>query len=117
MDKFIVQGGLKLFGTAEIQAAKNAVLPLLAAAVLTDEKVTIHNVPPITDVENMLHILSELGCVISRAEESVVIDGKNAVSHELPATLTRELRSSVLCWDRCLRGFTAQKSPIPAAAI
>lgn len=113
MDKFIVQGGLKLYGTAEIQAAKNAVLPLLAASVLTDEKVIIHNVPPISDVENMLHILSELGCVITRGKKGVIIDGKNAVSHELPASLTRELRSSVFMLGSVLTRFHRAKISYP----
>ncbi|MDD6995987.1 MAG: UDP-N-acetylglucosamine 1-carboxyvinyltransferase [Candidatus Borkfalkiaceae bacterium] len=113
MDKFIVQGGLKLFGAAEIQAAKNAVLPLLAASVLTDEKVILHNVPSISDVENMLHILSELGCVITRAQGSVIIDGKNAVSHELPASLTRELRSSVFMLGSVLTRFHRAKISYP----
>ena len=113
MDKFIVQGGLKLYGTAEIQAAKNAVLPLLAAAVLTDEKVIVRNVPPISDVENMLHILSELGCVVTRAEGNVTIDGKNAASHELPATLTRELRSSVFMLGSVLTRFHRAKISYP----
>lgn len=58
MDKFIIEGGGKLYGRTEIQAAKNSVLPLLAASVLTDEQVTIRDVPAISDVENMLHILS-----------------------------------------------------------
>ena len=58
MDKFIIEGGGKLYGRAEIQSAKNSVLPLLAASVLTDEQVIIRDVPAISDVENMLHILS-----------------------------------------------------------
>ena len=56
MDKFVIDGGEKLYGTLQVQSAKNAVLPLLAAAVLTDEQVIIREVPKINDVENMLHI-------------------------------------------------------------
>ena len=58
MDKFIIEGGGKLYGKADIQSAKNSVLPLLAASVLTDEQVTIRDVPAISDVENMLHIVA-----------------------------------------------------------
>ena len=47
MDKFIIEGGGKLYGRAEIQSAKNSVLPLLAASVLTDEQVIIRDVPAI----------------------------------------------------------------------
>ena len=113
MDKFVIQGGSKLYGQARLQAAKNAVLPLLAASVLTDDPVTIRDLPNITDVENMLHILSELGCAISRANDAVSIDSKNAVSHEIPSTLTRELRSSVFMLGSVLTRFRRAKISYP----
>ena len=80
MEKFIISGGKPLHGSVRIQSAKNAVLPLLAASVLTDETVFIQDVPPITDVENMLRILKELGCEIRRNEGGAAIDSANAVS-------------------------------------
>ena len=113
MDKFMIEGGGKLCGKAEIQSAKNAVLPLLAASVLTDEQVTIRDVPDISDVENMLHILSELGCKISRTEDSVIIDSVNAVSHEIPARLTKELRSSVFMLGSVLTRFRRARISYP----
>lgn len=113
MDKFIIEGGRKLYGHAEIQSAKNSVLPLLAASVLTDEQVTIRDVPAISDVENMLHILSELGCKISRSADSVIIDSVNAVSHEIPARLTKELRSSVFMLGSVLTRFHRAKISYP----
>lgn len=113
MDKFVIQGGSKLYGQARLQAAKNAVLPLLAASVLTDDPVTIRDLPNITDVENMLHILSELGCGISRSNDAVSIDSKNAVSHEIPSTLTRELRSSVFMLGSVLTRFRRAKISYP----
>lgn len=113
MDKFIIEGGGKLYGRTEIQAAKNSVLPLLAASVLTDEQVTIRDVPAISDVENMLHILSELGCEIRRTTDSVIIDSANAVSHEIPARLTKELRSSVFMLGSVLTRFRRAKISYP----
>ena len=62
MEKYIINGGNKLYGTIRVQTAKNSVLPILAATVLTDEKVTVCNIPGITDVRNMLKILNCLGC-------------------------------------------------------
>ena len=113
MDKFVVQGGAKLYGRVKIQAAKNAVLPLLAASVLADDLVTIRDLPHITDAENMLHILSELGCGIVRGDGYVTIDGRNAVSHEIPSTLTRELRSSVFMLGSVLTRFRRAKISYP----
>ncbi len=57
MDKFIIEGGVRLRGAVEISGAKNAALPILAATLLTDEKSVIKNVPPLRDVYTMLRIL------------------------------------------------------------
>ena len=113
MDKFIIDGGNRLFGTVKIQGAKNSVLPLLAASVLTDEQVKIRGVPDISDVENMLRILSELGCKIKRTKSCAVIDSSNAVSHEIPARLTKELRSSVFMLGSVLSRFRKAKISYP----
>lgn len=113
MDKFIIDGGEKLYGKVRVHSAKNTVLPLLAASVLTDEQVKIHGVPAINDVENMLHILSEVGCVIKRQKDCAVIDSSNAVSHEIPTRLTKELRSSVFMLGSVLTRFRRAKISYP----
>ena len=53
-------------GCLRIKAAKNSVLPLLAASILTQEKVTLQNCPQISDIKNMLKILTGIGCVVER---------------------------------------------------
>ena len=113
MDKFIIDGGEKLYGKIQVQSAKNTVLPLLAAAVLTDEQVKIRGVPKINDVENMLHILSEVGCKIRRENDCAIIDSSNAVSHEIPTRLTKELRSSVFMLGSILTRFHRAKISYP----
>ena len=113
MDKYIIEGGLKLHGRVRAQSAKNTVLPLLAASVLTDEPVKIRNMPAINDVENMLHILNEVGCKIKRQKDCAVIDSSNAVSHEIPARLTKELRSSVFMLGSVLTRFHRAKISYP----
>ena len=113
MDKFVIEGGNKLYGKVEIQSAKNTVLPLLAASILTDEPVKIRGVPCIADVENMLRILIELGCKIKRLKDVVIIDSSNAVSHEIPARLTKELRSSVFMLGSVLTRFRKAKISYP----
>ncbi len=113
MEKYIIDGGEKLYGTVKIQSAKNTVLPLLAAAVLTDEPVKIRGVPAIVDVENMLRILSEVGCKIKRQKDCAMIDSSNAVSHEIPPRLTKELRSSVFMLGSVLTRFQRAKISYP----
>lgn len=113
MDKFIIDGGEKLYGKVRVHSAKNTVLPLLAASVLTDEQVKIRGIPTISDVENMLHILSEVGCVIKRQKDCAIIDSSNAVSHEIPTRLTKELRSSVFMLGSVLTRFRRAKISYP----
>lgn len=113
MDKYIIQGGTKLYGQVRAQSAKNAVLPLLAGCVLTDETIKIKDVPAIADVENMLRILGEVGCKIVRRKEYTLIDSANAVSHEIPPRLTKELRSSVFMLGSILTRFRRAKISYP----
>jgi UDP-N-acetylglucosamine 1-carboxyvinyltransferase len=113
MDTFVIEGGRQLFGKVPIQRAKNTVLPILAAAILTDELVKIRDIPAISDVENMLRILNELGCKIKRQKEYTAIDSCNAVSHEIPSSLTRELRSSVFMLGSVLTRFRRAKISYP----
>ena len=113
MDKFIINGGERLYGKVSAQSAKNTVLPLLAASVLTDEQVKIRGVPPINDVENMFRILTEVGCKVQRKRDCALIDSSNAVSHEIPARLTKELRSSVFMLGSVLTRFRRAKISYP----
>ncbi len=113
MDRYIINGGQRLYGTVEIQSAKNTVLPLLAASVLTDEEVKIRGIPAINDVENMLRILVEVGCKVKRQKGCALIDSSNAASHEIPTRLTKELRSSVFMLGSVLTRFRRAKISYP----
>ena len=83
MDAFVITGGQPLRGQVRINGSKNAALPLMAAALLTDEPVVLRDVPDLADIRNMSHLLAELGC------ESVELDGEatpanDATSHSQP---------------------------------
>lgn len=105
MDKYVIEGGRKLYGTVAVQSAKNAVLPLLAASILTDKRVVIRDTPQITDVLCMAQILRELGADVKFSGGSVVIDSANACCHEISSALTGELRSSVFMLGSLLTRF------------
>lgn len=62
MDRFVVEGGRRLEGRVRVNGSKNAALPLLAAALLTDRPVRLRDVPDLADIRNMLGLLAELGC-------------------------------------------------------
>jgi len=95
MAKYIINGGGALHGQLVIQGAKNAVLPLFAGALLTEEEVVIHNCPDLLDVQNMARILRSLGADIERHGDSIKIVSKHLSSHEIPVGLAKELRSSI----------------------
>jgi UDP-N-acetylglucosamine 1-carboxyvinyltransferase len=97
MARFIVDGGTPLRGNITPAGNKNEALPLIAAALLTDEPVTLRNVPRIRDVRNMLEIASALGATIEDLDaHSVRITAKDLKTDELPAALAREIRPSLL---------------------
>ncbi len=105
MDKYIIEGGRRLFGSVEAQSAKNSVLPLLAASILTGERVTIRKMPRITDALCMAQILRELGADVRLEGEDVTVESADACSHRLSSALTKELRSSVFMLGSLLTRF------------
>lgn len=113
MEKYIIEGGRPLNGEVEVQSAKNAVLPLLAAAVLTEQKVVIHKCPRITDVLNMVQILCELGFKTRFEGEELEIDGADAANHEIPAALAKEMRSSVFMLGSVIARFGKARIAYP----
>lgn len=113
MDQFIIDGGRRLYGNVKLQSAKNSVLPLFAAAILTEKQVTILDTPPISDVLCMAQILRELGCEVHFKGSSVTVDSANADCHEIPPTLTKELRSSVFMLGSLLTRFHRAKIAYP----
>ena len=113
MEKYIINGGNKLYGNVEIQSAKNSVLPILAASVLTDEKVTLVNVPHISDVRNMVNILSCLGCKAVYDGNNIIIDSSSANCFEIPSALAHELRSSVFLLGSVISRFRSAKIAYP----
>src|SRR5438046_6069765 len=68
MDSFLIQGGTRLKGKVEISGSKNSSLPIVAAALMTTDKVTLHGVPRLSDIDSMLKLVGELGCHVYRHE-------------------------------------------------
>lgn len=97
MARFIVEGGVPLRGAITPAGNKNEALPLIAAALLTDQPVTLRNLPRIRDVRNMLEIASLLGASVEDVDAHTArITAKELTTDELPATLSREIRPSLL---------------------
>jgi UDP-N-acetylglucosamine 1-carboxyvinyltransferase len=96
MARFIIHGGKPLTGTYQPLGNKNAVLPMLAACLLTEQPVILHEVPWIDDVRVMLRLLEKLGVAIHIQERSIHLQAKRIVAHQLDADLCRRVRSSIL---------------------
>ena len=95
MGKYVIKGGNKIDGKIRIESAKNSVLPLLAGAILTDEKVIIKDCPKIKDVLNMIKILNSIGVKTEFCGNDLCVDASSVYGYTLPSILTGELRSSV----------------------
>lgn len=87
-------GGKKLYGRACVHAAKNAVLPMLAASILTEQTVTVCDCPGITDIDSMVSILRALSVRVSRRGRNISVSGKPNMA-EIPESLACAMRSSV----------------------
>ncbi|MFR6055403.1 MAG: UDP-N-acetylglucosamine 1-carboxyvinyltransferase [Eubacteriales bacterium] len=113
MAKYIIKGGKKLEGKIEAESAKNAVLPLLAAACLTDEEVIIKNCPPILDVVSMINILKELGVKVRYEGKNLVVNAASMHSFSIPYSLSKELRSSVFMLGALVSRFKSAEASYP----
>ena len=96
MARFIIKGGRRLNGTYVPGGNKNAVLPMLAACVLTDKPVTLKNVPLIDDVRTMLELLAALGVEIALKDHEVTLCARGLSRNRLESDLCRKVRSSIL---------------------
>ena len=105
VEKFIIKGGRPLSGTIDVHGAKNAVLPILAAAILTRGTVRIHSCPDLADVDNMLAILQHLGCGVDRYAGGVAIEPGPAQEHRMPDEFSHRIRSSIFMLGPILGRF------------
>ena len=95
--KFEITGGVRLKGKIKVAGNKNAILPAMAAALLTDEKITLTNVPDIGDVEVMAKLLEQLGCEVKGVGSGKLeIRAKSIKSSNLDTDLVSQLRASIL---------------------
>ncbi len=113
MKEYIINGGQPLDGALEIKGAKNSILPLMAASILTDEITVLHNCPNISDVDSMINILEGLGSKIIRSGRDVIIDNSMTDKSEIPASLAKELRSSVFLLGSLLSRHKKAKVAYP----
>ncbi|HEX4872309.1 MAG TPA: UDP-N-acetylglucosamine 1-carboxyvinyltransferase [Nevskiaceae bacterium] len=97
MDKFIIQGNGPLNGEIEASGAKNAALPILCASLLSDEPLTVTNVPRLWDIATTRKLLSQMGVTVEQPEpHTFVIDARPITTCVAPYELVRTMRASIL---------------------
>jgi UDP-N-acetylglucosamine 1-carboxyvinyltransferase len=96
MDRFVIQGGVRLEGELPVSGAKNSALPALAACLLTAEPVTLHRVPRVRDIDTMLGLLSRCGAAIEEEGGTVRLAAAEVPSPEAPYDLVKTMRASSL---------------------
>jgi UDP-N-acetylglucosamine 1-carboxyvinyltransferase len=118
MDRFIIQGGVPLKGTITASGNKNAALKLLPACLLTEEPVTLHNVPDIDDVHSMIEIIRRLGVSVERIKpNSWRVEAKEIPSHVVDRGLAARIRASIVLAGPLLARLGQLELPPPGGDI
>jgi UDP-N-acetylglucosamine 1-carboxyvinyltransferase len=113
VDRLTIEGGTPLNGEITVSGAKNAALPILAAALLTDQPVEISNVPGLKDVTTMLEILDQMGVKTAYHDSTVMIEAKQVSHLEAPYDLVKTMRASILVLGPMLARFGRAKVSLP----
>ena len=112
MDKLVIEGGVPLTGVIEVSGSKNAALPILFAAILAEESVTITNVPDLRDIHTTINLLTVLGCDCHYEKGQVRIT-PGTLLPEAPYDLVRTMRASVLCLGPLLARIGQARVALP----
>lgn len=117
MQKFIINGPVKLTGEIAVKGAKNQALKIIPACILSKEKITIKNLPQIEDVEKSLELLTDLGAKIIRNGSTVEIDPKGIKKTELNPQIANKFRTSMMFVSPLLARFGEAKFPHPGGCV
>ncbi len=96
MEYINIKGRRPLYGNVNIHGAKNSVLPVLAASILSDESCIVHNCPDLSDVRCTIEILTNLGCKVKRENSTVIIDPSSLNGNSIEQDLMTKMRSSII---------------------
>lgn len=118
MSKYIIEGGTPLRGTISVTGCKNAAAPIMAAALLSDEPSTIHNIPDISDVHTLAEIINSLGATAKQIDRHTwQISGKGLSRHQIKPDLARRLRASILLVSPLLARLRQATFPHPGGCV
>lgn len=114
MDRLLIQGGVPLAGEVRVSGAKNAALPLMCAALLTDRPLRLSNVPHLRDVTTMLSLLTRMGVEVSVDDKlGVELNAADIANPEAPYELVRTMRASILVLGPLLARYGHARVSLP----
>lgn len=114
MDRYIIKGGTPLVGEVEISGAKNAALGILAAAIMTDETVTIENLPDVKDINVLIDAIAGIGATVERVNRHCVkINGSTIVSVHADNEYIKKIRASYYLLGALLGKFDKAEVTLP----
>lgn len=105
MRKIVIRGGQPLKGEVAVSGAKNSVVALMPALILSEQMVTLDGVPGLSDVDNLIEMLQLLGAKVTRSGESLTVDASQVTSQHLPSELISKLRASYYFYGSLLGRF------------
>jgi len=114
MDKLIITGGVPLKGEITVSGAKNAVLPILTAALLAEEPVTLSNIPHLNDVTTIMELLGRMGVQLTVDERmNIEIDASDVDNYKAPYELVKTMRASILVLGPLLSRYGEAEVSLP----
>lgn len=113
MEKLLIQGGRKLEGELDVVTAKNAILPILAGSIISDNKIVLQKISKFTDVIHMIEILKDLGVKSDFEGDDLILDPSGANNYLIKDEFSRKIRSSIFLLGALLTRFKRAKVAYP----
>lgn len=114
MDQYIIKGGNPLVGEVEIGGAKNAALPIISAAIMSDETVTLENLPDVNDINVLLDAISKIGAQVERVDRHTVkINGSTILDCSVDYEYIKKIRASYYLLGALLGKYRKAEVPLP----
>ena len=114
MEQYIIKGGIPLVGEVEIAGAKNAALPILSAAIMSDETVTLENLPDVNDINVLIEAIEKIGARVSRVDRHTVkINGSSIRNCSVDYESIKKIRASYYLLGALLGKYKEAEVPLP----
>jgi len=117
MEKFIIDGPTKLHGEISVKGSKNAALKIVPASLLSNQPITIKNLPQIEDIDRSLELATELGATIETSKDAVTICTKDISKKKIPHSLANKFRASIMFVGPMLARFGEVEFPHPGGCV